>query len=182
MANLSTGNAGSSYFDLAGRGQIFTAQAAITAPVIYSTAAGTGGPLLWNGTNNVRAILLGVTCALTVVSTVAAALGITGNSGQTAAPGTTTAIGTAANCLIGGPPPRCTTYSIGTVTNAGNFFMPLMGLSTGPLTAYAQQLGFIDLAGLIVVPPNCWVSLSTSATASTTVAQLGLIWAEQVLL
>jgi hypothetical protein len=71
---------------------------------------------------------------------------------------------------------------VGTVTNAGNFFLPLMGLGTGPLTVSDQQLGFIDLAGLIVVPPNCWVSLAASATASTTVAQLGLIWAEQVLL
>jgi len=182
MANLSTGNAGSSYFDLAGRGQVFSAQAAITAPVIYSTAAGTGGPLLWNGTNNVRAIILGVTCALTVVTTVAAALGLTGNSGQTAAPGTTTPIGTVANMLIGAGPPKCTVYSVGTVTNAGNFFLPLMGLGTGPLTVSDQQLGFIDLAGLVVVPPNCWVAIAASATASTTVAQIGLIWAEQVLL
>jgi hypothetical protein len=182
MANLSTGNAGSSYFDLCSRGQVFCAYAAITAPVIYTTAAGTGGPLLWNGTTNRNAIILGVSCALSVVSTVAAALGITGNSGQLTAPSATTAISNVGNLKIGGLLPYCSTYSVGTVTNAGNIFMPLMGLGTGPLTVSDQTLGFIDLAGMIVVPPLSWVAIAASATATTTVASIGLIWAEQVLM
>lgn len=181
MANLSTGNAGSSYFDYAYRGQAFCAYAAITAPVIYTTAAGTGGPLLWNGTQDRNAIILGVSCALSVVSTVAAALGITGNSGQTAAPTATTAITSVANLRIGNALPQCSVYSVGTPTNAGNFFLPLIGLGTGALTVDEQLLGFVDLAGMIVVPPNTWVSIAASATATTTVAALGLIWAEQVL-
>src|SRR5271170_8113692 len=105
MANLSTGNAGSSYFEYAYRAETFCAYATVTAPVIYSTAAGTGGPLLWNGTSNRNAIILGITCALTAVSTAAAALGLTGNSGQTAAPTSTSAITTVANMRIGGAPP-----------------------------------------------------------------------------
>jgi hypothetical protein len=181
MANLSTGNAGSSYFEYAYRSEVFAAYATITAPVIYSTAAGTGGPLLWNGTANRNAIILGITCALSVVSTVAAALGITGNSGQTAAPTATTAIGSVACLRVGGQLPFCQTYSIGTPTNAGNFFLPLLGLGTGALTVSDQTLGFINLEGMIVVPPNSWVSLAASATATTTVAYTGLIWAEQVL-
>jgi hypothetical protein len=28
------------------------------------------------------------------------------------------------------------------------------------------------------VPPNAWISIAASATATTTVAALGLIWAE----
>ena len=181
MANLSVGSQGSSYFDYAYRAEAFCAYAAITAPVIYTTAAGTGGPLLWNGTQNRNAIILGVSCALSVVSTVAAALGITGAAGQTAAPGTTTAI-TSVGCLkIGGALPQCQVYSVGTPTNAGTFFMPLMGLGTGALTVSDQILGFIDLAGMIVVPPNSWVSIAASATATTTVASIGLIWAEQIL-
>ena len=183
MGNLSTGVQGSSYYDLASRGQVFSAFAAITAPVIYSTAAGTGGPLLWNGSsqagpNPVNAVILGVSCALTVVTTVAAALGITGNSGQTAAPGTTTAITTSGNLRIGGAPSRCNVYNVGTPSSAGNFFFPLIQLGTGGLTVENVDMGFIDLGGCIVVPPNSWASIAASATATTTVAQLGLIWAE----
>jgi hypothetical protein len=183
MANLSSGLSNSSYYDLASRRQVFSAYAAVTAPVIYSTAAGTGGPLLWNGSaqggaNQVNAVILGVSCALSVVSTVAAALGITGNNGQTVAPSTTTAITTSGNLWVGGAASKCTTYNVGTPTNAGNFFVPLIQLGTGALTVDDVQNAFIDLGGCIVVPPNAWISIAASATATTTVAALGLIWAE----
>lgn len=183
MANLSYGVGGSSYYDVARNGQVFSAYAIVTAPGIYSTAAGTGGPLLWNNTaagavRRVNAVLLAVTCALSVVSTVAAALGITGNSGQVAAPTTTTAIDASGNMLIGGPAPTCNVYRIGTPTSAGNLFLPLLGLSTGALTVDNQLIGMIDLGGAVVVPPGSWVSLAASAVASTAVARLGLLWAE----
>lgn len=180
--DLSIGVAGQSLYSYARVGQLFCARAIITAPVIFSTAAGTGGPLLWNnssaGDGEVNAVLLGVTCALTTVSTVAAALGITGNSGQTSAPGSTTAIDTSSNLRIGGLPPRCNVYRVGTPSSAGNFFLPLAQLGTGALTVDNFEVGFIPLHGMVVVPPGSWASIATSATASTTVAQLGLIWAE----
>lgn len=185
MGNLSVGVAGTSYYEVARAGQVFAARAIVTAPVIFSTAAGTGGPLLWNNTGSasaapraVNAVILAVTCALTVVTTVAAALGITGASGQTAAPSATTPIDTVGNLLIGGPAPLCTTFRVGTPTNAGTFFLPLLALSTGALTVDNELIGLIHLDGAIVVPPGSWCSLAASATASTTVAQLGLIWAE----
>lgn len=184
MGNLSVGTAGTSYYEVARQGQLFAAQAIVTAPVIFSTAAGTGGPLLWNNTGAgvtpraVNAVILAVTCAITVVTTVAAALGITGNSGQTTAPTGTTPIDSVGNLLIGGPAPRCSTFRIGTPSNPGNFFVPLIGLSTGPLTVDNEIVGLIHLDGAVVVPPGSWASLAASATASTTVAQLGLIWAE----
>jgi hypothetical protein len=183
MANMSYGGAaGSSYYALAREGKVFCAQAIVTAPVIFSTAAGTGGPLLWNGTTDRNAVLLGVSCAVTTVTTVAAALGITGNKGQIAAPSATTTIDSVANLRIGGNAPLCSTFRIGTVTNAGNFFLPLIQLATGALTVDNTEIGFIDLGGCIVVPPNSWAAVSASATATTTVAQLGLIWAEIPLL
>ena len=182
MGNLSQGVAGSSYFDRALQGQVFGAYAIVTAPVIWSTAAGTGGPLLWNNTGiadkPVNAVLLGITCAVAVVSTVAAALGITGGSGQTSAPGTATAIDSVANLRIGGNAPRCNVYRIGTPSAAGSFFLPLMGLSTGALTVDNEIVGFIPLDGMVVVPPGSWVSIAASATASTAQLKLGLIWAE----
>lgn len=187
MGNLSTGNAGSSYYDLAYKGSLFNAYAAVTAPVIYTTAAGTGGPLLWNnsgnvGPNPVVAALIAVTCAVTVASTVAAALGITGNSGQTSAPGSTTAITASGNCRVGASPPKCNVYNVGTPSAAGNFFLPLIQLGTGALTVADMEVAAIDIGGMVVVPPGSWASIAASATATTTVAQLGLVWAEFPLL
>jgi hypothetical protein len=160
------------------RGNIFMAHAIVTAPVIYTTAAGTGGPLLWNGTSNKIAQILAVGIAVTTVTTVAAALGLTGNTGQTSAPTSTTTIDSRANGYIGGAQSGCTPYRIGTVTNAGNFFLPLADLHTGALTVDNLGMGWIDVGGFLTVPPNAWCSIAASATASTTVAQLGLIWAE----
>ena len=179
MSSINFGSsADGSYLHYARQGKMFMANAIVTAPVIFSTAAGTGGPFLWNGTTNKNAVLLAVTCGITVVSTVAAALGITGNSGQTAAPTRTTAIDSVANCLIGRSAPTCNVYRVGTPSSAGNFFFPLLQLGTGALTVEDVNMGFIDLGGAIVVPPGSWVSIAASATASTTVANLGLLWAE----
>lgn len=180
--DLSIGVAGQSVYSYAREGKVFCARAIVTAPVVFSTAAGTGGPLLWNnsaaGGCAVNAVLLGITCALTVVTTVAAALGITGNSGQATAPGSTTAIDTSGNLLVGGKDPKCNVYRVGTPSSAGSFFLPLLALGTGALTVDNMELGFIPLHGLVVVPPGSWASIAASATASTTVAQLGLVWAE----
>lgn len=166
------------YYEHAVRGNLFMAHAIVTAPVIYTTAAGTGGPLLWNGTSNKNAVILAVGIGITVVTTVAAAIGLTGNTGQTSAPGSTTAIDSRTSGLIGGAASACTPYRIGTPTNAGGFFFPLSHLHTGALTVDNVGMGWIDIGGAIVVPPNAWVSIAASATASTTVAQFGLMWAE----
>ena len=183
MANLSTGVQGSSYYDLCSRGQVFSAYAIVTASVIYSTAAGTGGPLLWNGSavagpNPVNAIILGVSVADTVASTVATSLGLTGGSGQTAAPSSTSAITTVGNMRIGGPAPKCSVFSVGTPSAAGSFFFPLIQVGTGAITVDNLELIYTDLAGPVVVPPGSWVSIAASATATTMVAQMGLLWAE----
>lgn len=166
------------YYQLAYQGKLFQAHAIVTAPVIYTTAAGTGGPLIWNGSQNTNVVLLAVTCAITVVTTVAAALGITGNSGQTAAPSSTTVIDSNRSLKIGGSLPQSTAYRIGTPSNAGNFFLPFADLHTGALTVDNLGMGFIDLKGMVVVPPNSWVSVAASATATTTVANIGLVYAE----
>jgi predicted small integral membrane protein len=166
------------YYEQAVRGNTYMAQAIVTAPVIFSTAAGTGGPLLWNGSANVNAVLLAAGFGITVVTTVAAALGITGNAGQAAAPTATTAIDSRANLRIGGGASACTPYRVGTPTNAGNFFLPFADLHTGALTVDNLGIAWIDLGGMIVVPPNCWASIAASATATTTVMQSALVWTE----
>lgn len=166
------------YYELARHGRLFSAHANVTAPVIYTTAAGTGGPLLWNGSANVNAVLLAVTIGISVVTTVAAALGITGGSGQSAAPTATTAIDSRANLKIGGAASQATPYRIGTPAAAGSFFLPFANLHTGALTVDNLGSVWVDLGGAIVVPPQSWASVAASATATTTVAHIGLVWAE----
>lgn len=167
------------YYEQASRGRLFHAFAIVTAPVIFSTAAGTGGPLLWNPPNSgVNLSVLAITTNVTVVTTVAAALGLTGNSGQTSAPTSTTVIDQRSNAYIGGAASVSTPYRIGTPTNAGGFFLPLTGLHTGALTVDTTTVAFIDVGGAIIAPPGTWVSIAASATATTTVAQLGMLYSE----
>lgn len=160
------------------RGALFFAHAIVTAPTIYSTAAATGGPLLWNSSTNKNISLLKIGLGITVVTTVAAALGITGNTGQTSAPASTTAIDSSGNLLLGGPASAVNAYRIGTPTNAGNRFIPFANLHTGALTVDSLGMVWIDVAGAITCPPNSWISIAASATASTTVMQACMIWEE----
>lgn len=166
------------YYELANRGNIYTAHAIVTAPVIYTTAAGTGGPLLWNGSTTHKLVVLAAGWGISTVSTVAAILGLTGGTGQTTAPSSTTAVDSVKNCYLGGAAPAGSAYRVGTVAAAGNFFHPLGDLKTGALTTEPGSMNWIDLGGLFVVPQYGWISFAASATASTTVGNFGLVWAE----
>ena len=184
MSNLSFGTGSSSYYDWARRGRLYCAYATVTAPTIYSTAAGTGGPLLWNnslatGERAVDAVLLAVGVAITTASTVASGLGITGATGQTTAPSSTTAID-ASGCttLGGGFPSQCNVYRKGTVTNAGTFFMPTHSLDTAALTAIPTAAQWVDLGGSVIVMPGSWSAVAAAATATTAVCSIGLLWCE----
>lgn len=174
---LMVGHAHGKYYEAASRGGLFMAQAIVTAPVIWTTEAGTGGPLLWNGTSTVNAVILAVGFGTSVVTTVAAALGLTGGNGQTAAPTSTTAIDSSTNLLIGGAASQCTAYRVGT-TVENDFFLPFAQVHTGALTVDTTGMQWVDLQGMIVVPPNSFVSVAASATASTLVGNFALIWEE----
>jgi hypothetical protein len=196
MANLGFGTNGSSYYDYARQGKVFMAQAVITAPVGYGTAAGTGGPLLWNGTggttsgvNNsrVNAIILGMSYAITTAETTTnIALGLTGGPSQAAAPTATTAIDGLTSTLIGqgnattatGMGNACSVYRVGTVSAAGKWFFPLTTLSTVTIAGILPSENYVDLAGMFVVPPGSWISVSASVTGTAAVLQVGLVWAE----
>lgn len=167
------------YSNLVKAGLVYVAHAIVTAPVIYSTAAGTGGPLLWNRpSSGIDAHLLAMGFSSSIVTTVAGGVGITGAGGQSNAPGTTTVIDSTGNCLIGGPASACTTYRIGTVTNPGAQFMPVAQFHTGALTVDTTGLTWIPLDGIFIVPPGSWASPAGSATLTTLVLNIGLIWAE----
>ena len=195
MGNLSYGGAAtSSYLDLVRKGQVFMAQAIVTAPVIYTTAAGTGGPILWNGTGGVTsgvknaqvdAVILGISWGVSVASTVATTIGLTGGAGQTAVPTGLTAIdGITCTRLAGsnigpnGAGNQCNVYRVATVSTAGTWFHPVFSLDTTAITAMPHQPNWVALDGLYVVPPGCWISLAAAATASTAVVNAALVWAE----
>lgn len=161
------------------RGNLFIAHAIVTAPVIYSTAAGTGGPFVWNPpSSGINVELLAAGFGTTVVTTVAAALGITGASGQVAVPTATTAIDSSTNCKLGGAASRSTAYRVATPVNAGTFFFPFAQVHTGALTADTTGIQWVDLGGFLIVPPGSWASIAASATATTLVAQIGLLFGE----
>ncbi len=178
MGSLIVADGHGRYFEAASRRSLFRAHAIVTAPVIFTTAAGTGGPLLWNSSSTHNAVILGIGVGVSVVSTVGAALGLTGGTGQTVAPGSTTAIDSSGNCYLGGPAPNCSVYRVGTPAAAGSFFWPFANLHTGALTVDNLGMCWFDVGGALVVPPNAWCSVAASATATTTVANISMLWEE----
>jgi len=167
------------YTEQARRGRLFWARAVVTAPVIFSTAAGTGGPLLYNGTNTasgVNAALLGVGIAITTASAVSGALGI--GVGATTAPTSTTAIDSTTNALVGGSASQCSAYRVGTPSAAASQFIPFAQVHTGAVTVDTAAFQWIDLGGSIVVPPGYFASICASATLTSAVLQVSLLWEE----
>ena len=56
--------------------------------------------------------------------------------------------------------------------------MPFASVHTGALTVDNQGMIWVDVAGAVTVMPDSWVSIAGSATLSTLVAQMCLIWEE----
>ena len=67
---------------------------------------------------------------------------------------------------------------IGTVSAAGTFFVPFANLHTGALTVDNVGTTWVDMGGSIIVPPGYFASVAASATASTTVASISLLYGE----
>ena len=165
------------YYKGASRGKIFMANAIVTAPVIWTTEAGTGGPLIWNGSSSVVVNVLAVGFGISVVSTVAGGLGITQGYGQTDAPTSTTAIDNTI-CMNGtATASAATAYRVGT-TGTNRSFFPLMSVYTGALTTSPGDVQWVRLDGLISVPYQGFVSIAASATLSTLVVNCAIIWEE----
>ncbi len=167
------------YATLVKAGKVQTAYATMTAPVIFSTAAASGGPLIWNRPgSNVDAHILAVSVAGVVASGVAGSIGLAGSVGQAIAPSSTTAIDGSGNALVGGPASAMGgVFRLGTVANAAGFFAPLFNVGT---TATSAMFGpsFIDVGGAMVVPPGNCGFVAASATLTSCQVSIALIWAE----
>lgn len=165
------------YTEQAQRGNVYFAQAIVTAPVIWTTEAGTGGPLLWNPSQSVNLAILAVGYGISVVTTVAASLGLTAGYGQTAAPTSTTAIDSQGCLRVGTSTPQAQAYRVGTTVD-NKWFLPFADLNTGALTTRPGNVQWIDIGGMVVVPYQSYVSIAASATATTTVGNFCIIWEE----
>jgi hypothetical protein len=69
-------------------------------------------------------------------------------------------------------------YRKGTVATAGSWFQPVYSVGTGAVTTDIQDLTWTDLHGSIIVPPGSWAAVAASATLTSAVVSIGLIWAE----
>ena len=79
---------------------------------------------------------------------------------------------------LGGPASNCTTYRVATPSTAGGFLLPLGQVHTGALSVDTSPFIWIDIGGALVIPPGSWASIAASATLTTAVMQLGMIWEE----
>lgn len=167
---------------LGGRGNAFAASAIVTAMVPYTTAAGTGGPLLYNpavtgAAKGVTAYVMAVSYGCTTAATAAAVIGLTG--GATTAPTATTAIDSQTNLTLNQSATSvCTAYRIGTVSTAGTFLLPVGQIGTAALTAEFLDDNFIHLGGVLAVPPGYFCAVSSSVAMTTAVLTVGLVWVE----
>ena len=159
--------------------KVFYTSAIITAPVIFSTAAQLG-PQIWNRpASGVDAHILGIGVGSpTTATTVAGAIGYASNV-QPTAPTTPTAI-TAVNAYAGGGP-----SAMGAVNSTATviilpvpIFMPLIGVNTGAVTTGAISMSWADVGGLFIVGPGNVGYVCSSATLSSGVFTIGLVWAE----
>lgn len=179
MANLSYGTSGSSYYDLSRQKRVFSSAVSVAAVNAYTTTTGMSGPLLWNpGSSAINAVILGISVSDVAAQSAVITLGLTGSSGQSGAPTTTTAATVTGNMFIGGAAPACTVYQVGTVAVAGSFFFPLGTIYTGAVTVSTFNNNYFDVAGAVVAPPGSWVSVASFAGNSGTGVRLGVLWAE----
>lgn len=169
------------YATLVKAGKVFSAYALVTAPVAFATAAGIGGPLIWNKPNSgIEAHILAAGFGgLSVAATAAGALGLTGNAGQAAVPTALTAIDGIQNNLVGGPQSGMGSVSrIGTVANAGGGLTPLIAIGTGAITALEAAMSFVDVGGGFIIPQGSWGAIAGNVAITAAVLALFLMWAE----
>jgi hypothetical protein len=178
-AELLMSQLASKYSTLVKSQKVFFTSASITAPVIFSTAAQLG-PMVWNRPGSgVDAHILAVSVgAPGTASTVPGAIGLATNA-QATVPTTATSI-TAWNSYTGGAQSQMGgVFSTATVIVAPTpIFWPLIGVNTGGITTGMISNSWVEVGGAVVVAPGGIGYVCGSATLSTTVVHIGMLWAE----
>lgn len=159
--------------------KVFYTSAIITAPVIFSTA-GQLGPMLWNKPGSgldAHILAIGVGNP-TVASGVAGSIGYA-SAVQPTAPTSPTAI-TAVNAYAGGGPSQMAAVNSGgtVIVLPAPIFLPLVGVNTGAITTQSLTTGFVDVGGALIVGPGNVGYVCASATLTSGVFTVGIVWAE----
>lgn len=168
---------------LTGRGNVYAASVAVTALAAY-TATALGGPLLYNPVapasgRGVIAHLLAFAFGMSTAATAAGAIGIVG--GATTVPSSTSTSGLIVSntrLKATAQASQCSVYSSGTVSAAGTLWIPTGHIGTAALTAEIADDNFVHLGGAIEVTPGNFAAPAASATLTTSVLNLCLIWME----
>ncbi len=168
------------YATLVKQQKVFYVSAAITAPVIFSTAAQLG-PMIWNkpGSGLDAHILAVCVASPTTAATVAGAIGWSSNA-QTTAPTSPSAAVVPVNAYAGGGASQMA-YVGGTATVIilpVPIFLPLVAVNTGAVSVNGVSTNWLDVGGALIVGPGTVGYLCGSATLSTMVVHLGIIWCE----
>ena len=167
-----------SLYEYARRGLVFCSYNIGVASLPAYTAKALG-PLIYNGnvgSPQLKSVLIGVSITVTTASSAAVSVGIAW--GTSIAPITTTASTLISSTYATNIQPTCSSYISGTVSTAPQGYLPLTSLDTTALTAESLSNLWIPLDGAIVIPQGSYAALVAGATASNSVLDVGLVWAE----
>ena len=171
------------YSNLVKSQRVFYTSAIITSSVIFTTAAQLG-PMLWNRPGSgVDAHILALSIGSPTTAwtnTIAGAIGIATVTQPTAPASIGTAI-TAVNAYAGGGPSQ-----MGYVGGGGTVIilpvpqmMPLIGVSAGAITTQVISApSYVDVGGAIVINPGNVGYVAPTATLTSGVLTIGILWAE----
>ena len=161
--------------------KVFYTTAIITAPVIY-TSASQISPVLWNKpASGIDAYLLGFSVGSpTTASGVAGSWGWIQNVQATQPTATITNL-PVQNAYAGGGPSQLagvmtTTGAVGILPTP--IFVPLIGVNTGAITTQVIGGGYVDVGGMFIIGPGNMGCATVSATLTSGVFTVGLLWAE----
>lgn len=160
-----------------GRGNVYAARGTVTSLAAY-TATALNGPLLYNpvATRGVDAYVLAMSWAVTTAAAAAGSIGIC--CGSSTAPTSTGSISLSGNLTPGGPNPQCSIFASGTVGTAATAYLPLGQVHTGALTVDTTDDNTVHLGGLIHLVPGTFAAAAASATLTTGVLDIGIVWVE----
>lgn len=165
------------YSEAARRGNLFVASNVAATAVSVALATAYTGLVVSNPLGNLKNLeLLGVAFALTVAPAAIASLHLIGGYSATANVVHTTPLPAPGiqNCLLGTGPASSAKADVSATTVNPGYLLPL----TGGFTAAAlpsSPLVWLDLSGLIILPPGAWAALG-ALTAVTGFAALA--WEE----
>lgn len=167
------------YSALAKSGKVFSARGALQTLSLAGTAM--TGLILWNGSSTTGGVdlhLLKTTGNVPVTSATMTGIALAQFSAQPSAPTTATAA-TVLNNYVGGAAGQAFAYTAGTLVTTPTAKLDVLH-NTAAIATTGVDIGwYVDLEGVIVVPPQtgvCFVALGAASAASA--VNLDLTWAE----